>query len=329
MRPLVLMSAFSLVASIWCASTQTHPRKAIDSALDCGRRSIVVSVEDKKGLSVAGLLAADFRAALAGQEIPIRSAGTLRTQPRVVVLLDASGSMLTTKDGKWDLARRIAGDILVALPPESEIGLLVFTNRVDDAADFQLGRSAGLNLLAALAGPKSFPKGPRTTALYDALLQARRMLGSSHIGDAFILITDGEDNASRANPDEVEKVFLHAGLRFFALVLSTPSRERYAHSSTLEELARATGGGRYLILGDGWFDRENYELNEPGSQALGAMLQHLYQVVLGSYVLELGPLPVIEKPRRLTIHLRKGVRRERLNVTFPEKVMPCEPPSNP
>jgi acyl-CoA synthetase (NDP forming) len=75
----------------------------------CSQRTVLATVIDKPGNPVRGLSAANFRGEFRGHTVQIISA-TLDTRPRrIVLLVDASGSM-TAADSrrKWDAAKMIA-----------------------------------------------------------------------------------------------------------------------------------------------------------------------------------------------------------------------------
>ena len=59
----------------------------------CLRRSLTVSVVDNQGEIVSGLTAENFQASVHGQSIKILSV-TQGSAPRVVIVFDASGTML-------------------------------------------------------------------------------------------------------------------------------------------------------------------------------------------------------------------------------------------
>src|SRR5207244_7486196 len=65
---------------------------------DCLKRTLVVNVRDRTGKLVDGLNSSSFRASLQGQQVRISSAIVRNGPRRIVLLVDASGSV--NKDRK-------------------------------------------------------------------------------------------------------------------------------------------------------------------------------------------------------------------------------------
>lgn len=64
------------------------------------------------------------------------------------------------------------------------------------------------------------PRKARQTALFDALLSARGLLGVPNVGDVIYGLTDAVDNNSRTKPKKVEDALLTAGVRLFGVVIN-------------------------------------------------------------------------------------------------------------
>src|SRR5512139_2493676 len=71
-------------------------------------RTILATVIDEQGSIVKGLTAGNFRGKFRGKPVQINSVKFDSGPRRVVILLDASGSMVTSP--KWALARALAQD---------------------------------------------------------------------------------------------------------------------------------------------------------------------------------------------------------------------------
>ena len=69
--------------------------------LGCQRRIFPVSVTDREGSPVRDLTPADFRAELRGQAVKILSVLPDNRPHRIVILLDASGSMRGQTGRRW------------------------------------------------------------------------------------------------------------------------------------------------------------------------------------------------------------------------------------
>jgi VWFA-related protein len=85
------------------------------------------------------------------------------------------------------------------------------------------------------------------TALYDALVRASQLLASrTPARRALLLLSDGEDNYSRATLAEAIAALQHAGIVFYSVSVHSPRLE-YPGDRVLRQIAEATGG-RACIL---------------------------------------------------------------------------------
>src|SRR5437870_11357441 len=98
------------------------------------------------GQPVASVSTSSFKGEFRGKPVRILSATRNLGPRRIVVLLDASGSMVGLTKGKWDLVLRAAGDVAAHAPPDSSVALLVFNDKVKQEVDF----SAGIRLFVFL-----------------------------------------------------------------------------------------------------------------------------------------------------------------------------------
>jgi hypothetical protein len=89
------------------------------------------------------------------------------------------------------------------------------------------------------------------TALFDAVLAATKILGSTHSGDAIYAITDGGDNSSHISGTVTRKLLLESGIRLFAFLFAEPAPfpELRAGTESLKEMCHATGGFVFGVTG--------------------------------------------------------------------------------
>lgn len=95
----------------------------------CLHRSVPVNVFDNHGEIVPGLIAENFQASLRHQAIKILSV-TQSNAPRVVIVLDASETMLGEKS-KWEFSIDSARQLNDALPRAASLGLIVFSGDIE------------------------------------------------------------------------------------------------------------------------------------------------------------------------------------------------------
>jgi Ca-activated chloride channel family protein len=116
------------------------------------------------------------------------------TGPRLILILDASGSMWGQVDGenKIVIARRALGDLLQKLPDQAQVGLLAYGHRREgDCQDVELIHPLGpldrsaLNTKIEALNPKG--KTPITRALEQAFEVAGKNPGKTTV----VLVSDG------------------------------------------------------------------------------------------------------------------------------------------
>lgn len=277
------------------------------------------SVTDADGKPVSGLRAGDFAGWLGGNPVLVLSART-DNSPRIVLLLDASGSMAPNEVSKPALA--VARDLVERLPPEHPVSFFVFAAEVEKMVDFTLEREPVLQQIDALqSGSKVLRMGFGATSLWDTVTEALASLGTPHVGDAIYAITDGGDNRSHVYLANLEKALVSAGVRFFAILPPPPHRrlspEEDRGPENLFELAQTTGG---LLLRS--YTTRFLPLD---SNQLGAELDLLYNWTFHFYRLEIQPTEHFDKIRDWRLQLLNSQDSGKPNhvLGYPHKIVPC------
>jgi Mg-chelatase subunit ChlD len=280
---------------------------------DCLKRLLIVNVRDQTGRLVSDLNPSSFRASLQGQQVRIPSATVRTGQRRVVLLLDASGSV-NKENHMLDAARLIAGNLLLKAPAELHLALVVFSDHIVDTIDFTHPPS---EIVLRLAG---LEEGRGRTAILDALAYSATLLGPNLPGDAVYLISDGADNASHVRLRDVKAEFLARGIRIFAARLPGsryfPTEEERAGPVLLEDLTNTTGGA--IVEFDGSpsaRDREH----------LRGVLDHEYDQMAHFYELEVEFQSGLKQERRLGLEIvdEHGKKRKDIQMFYPQKLLPC------
>ena len=289
---------------------------------NCRRRTVLVNVVDRDGFPVQGFSAEHFRASFRGQPVRILSAQVESRPRRIVVLLDASGSMQSTPS-KWEMARRMAGDLIALIPAENSVALVTFGDKVYETVGFSQKPKEALEKIISLESPKP-TKGKigGRTALWDALLAALAMFGSPQSGDLIYVISDGGANVGRSSLRDVERAFLDSGTRAFAFALvdfsAMRSPEETNGLSNMKELTELTGGNLICVTVEYYAPRKHSD-----GVALG--VRALYQQMISFYRLEIELPQDIDKPREWKLELVPGMgfKPADFRVTYPRKLLPC------
>jgi Ca-activated chloride channel family protein len=193
-----------------------------------------VDVLDAAGKPLAGLTAGDFSLSEDGSKVA--RFGCLPARPdkqklALALVIDTSGSM---RGDPLTQAQRAASDLVSRLGPDDYCAIVGFSSEVKTIAEMR-GRDPGAmgKLRDARAGGD--------TALYDAVIHAAQALSDQPASrNAVIVLTDGQDNASHASRSEAVSRALECGVPVFTVGLGD------ADPASLQELAKATGGGCYL-----------------------------------------------------------------------------------
>ncbi len=162
---------------------------------------------------------------------------------RVILVLDASGSMRAKIDGKSkiDIAKQVVGKIISTWKPEDEIGLIAYGHREKgNCKDIEVLREPGpLNAEDFMAAVKGIsPKGQ--TPMTDAVRMAAEALQYTEKKATVILVSDGIENCD-ADPCAVAEELKKAGV---GLVVHTVGfgLDNKGAVAQLKCLAEKTGG---------------------------------------------------------------------------------------
>lgn len=217
-----------------------------------GRATFETSVEFVR-LSVTATRGAHFVTELDAADLQVLEDGVAqklevfnrRSAPlSLVLLLDTSGSM------KEPLQRlqEAASHFVAALGPEDSVQVAQLTSRLTVLQDFTADKA---RLAAAVLQTR--PAG--TTALYNALYASIRTLRDHKAGDddtrrqAIVVLSDGVDNASLVNDDQVLDLARRNEVALYAIGLD-PSLEQKAEATPSLELLRSLAfetGGRLIL----------------------------------------------------------------------------------
>ncbi len=211
----------------------------------CLARTVPVNVTNERGTAISGLTADNFKGSVHHKPIKIISVTPDDAPHRVLIVLDASGSM-TGEIRKWQLYVSVANNLVASMPTGTSVGLSVFSSKIERHIPFTLDRhELEIELKSLQTGPKAFGKGPHQTALWDSLATEVSEFSSPLNGDSIYLISDGGDNASRTQSSELKKILVAKAIRVFAFspdLVAGPTPEEQARGLNLIALVEATGG---------------------------------------------------------------------------------------
>lgn len=312
-------------------------RRAPAASGACLDRAIPVYVYTKQPGPVQVLKPKNFKASVRGMPIAVTDATDYRGPLRVLILIDASGSM--TQDGKLNFGLVFARDLISLASPETLLALLTFSDSIEDTVPFGRGRAALLAEIGKLQDTDwAHMKGVRRTAIWDSLQTALALLKKPRLGDSIFVVTDGVDNASHSRESSVRARVESAGVRVYAVVFTpnlayrgrTP--EEASGPSEMRTLTAATGGGwmRYVPeqLGSNG-PRFGMPVPIVASDRVSLMdAATLFYGEISDFVkLDVRMPGPLVKPRRLKLEMvdASGRKDKDLQVIYPRQLAPCAP----
>lgn len=196
-----------------------------------------VTVLDKASKPVEGLKEADFEVLEDGRPQKVSHFSLQRELAiRLGVVIDTSGSMEGTLP---EVQRVVSGFLRNLLRPKDRAYIVAFSNRAalleGFTADFQ-GLERALIALRA----------DRETALYDAVVFGLFQFSGVRSRKAMIVLTDGEDNASKMDYNRVLDYARRSGVTIYTIGIDLPIT-KVAIRSQLKRLTEATGGFAFFL----------------------------------------------------------------------------------
>lgn len=206
--------------------------------------TVTATVTDARGRPVSILKQEDFSVFEEGrrQEIALFALDD-RTPMSLALLADTSGSM---EDKIEDVIDAIE-HFLERLTADDDMAILRFSTETELVAE---GSGADRDRLSRAAA-RLRPAGG--TALYDAALAGiARVLDGRHRKKVVILLTDGNDTASDARLDDIERIVRQSEVLLYAIGIGHGERGSFGHqplgradtvdAATLRRLAEPSGG---------------------------------------------------------------------------------------
>jgi Ca-activated chloride channel family protein len=205
--------------------------------------NLTVTVTDRNGRAVAGIAQRDIEVYedKVKQKIEHYSADDAPISAGVV--FDVSGSM---RD-KLEQARNALKAFVQTSHAEDDFFLVGFNRRANLLAEFCDGEGLGrrLNVVGAQG----------ETALYDAVyLGVEKVQQGRHRRRALLIISDGQDNASRYTLDQLRQRLKESGVQLYCIGVGRPSLNEKAERQRemrgqmiLDDIARLTGGRAFFV----------------------------------------------------------------------------------
>ena len=227
--------------------------------------TLTLTVTDTFGRYVSGLGKNAFTINDNNQDQEITFFSDSDAPVSVGILFDVSGSMSGDKIKK---ARKALERFISTSHPSDEYFLIAFNSRAQLLLDRTRDGEAVLRKLQ-LVQPKN------NTALYDAVyLGVEKVTRGAHQKRALLVISDGQDNASRYNFGEVRRLMKESDVVTYAVGILDPGDASSAlgmqGQAFLDELSSVTGGKSF-------YPQTDVEMDEI-FERIALELRHQYSI---------------------------------------------------
>ena len=210
-----------------------------------------VTVLDRSGNPVEDLTVEDFTVYENKVEQTISHFSLHRDLPvRMGMVIDTSGSMEETLP---TVQRVVMGFLRDLLRPRDRAFIETFSDRPDLLAGFTADFTTIENAMLAL-----YPD--RATAFYDAVIMGLFQFSGVTGRRAMVVLTDGEDTASKNGFDEALGYAQRMGVSVYMIGVSIPST-KVTTRWQINKLASATGGKAFFVSEKSELDRIYKEIN--------------------------------------------------------------------
>lgn len=309
----------------------------------CQQRTFPVSVtnRDRDGSLVRDLAPADFRAEFRGQPVKILTVLPDDHPHRIIILLDASGSMRGETGRRWVTAVAAAQELAQANLENVSLALWIFGERVDERIGFSQDKRQVAEKLQQVRNDIEFFKKHvyGATRLYDTVSRALDAFGFLSAGDVIYVLTDGADNASRIRVKDLRRELVSSRVRLFVCIslidpyrgIETLYRGEKKGLKEIEKLTYETGGGYFGPIG---MDSHGHMLPSLTDEDLAVTTKRLdtfHQALTQNYRMEADFGTSVDKPRewKLRVVDGAGAERKELRVAYPSELMPCQAAPSP
>jgi Ca-activated chloride channel family protein len=205
--------------------------------------NLTVSVTDRSGRAVSGLALQDIEIYEDKVKQKIEHYGAEDAPISIGVVFDVSDSMRN----KIEQARDALKTFVETSHADDDFFLVGFNQRANMLAEFCDGESLRrrLNLVAAQG----------ETALYDAVhMGVEKVLQGRHRRRALLVISDGQDNASRYTLDKLRRRLKESDVQIYCVGVGrhglsekAERRQEMRGQMILDEIARLTGGQAFFV----------------------------------------------------------------------------------
>jgi len=197
-----------------------------------------VTVSDPYGHQATDLRRSEFIVAEEGKRQQLSSFHVSSVPVNVVLLLDASGSVI----GELSSLRDAARQFVEQLGREDKVSVMEFHLKVELLQDWTSNHDDLLHAISWRFKPGAIPKTGGNTSLFDSIfLAANKQLAKVEGRKAIIILTDGDDNSSKISYDDALAAVVRSGAVVYVVSkarMFIEEADKYRHG-----VNRVLGGG--------------------------------------------------------------------------------------
>lgn len=273
----------------------------------------------------------DLRLKLGGQIVPIEGIHKETRPRRIVILLDASGSMSDESTFRpWRQALDSASLLARLSEGRAQVALVIFNDKIVEEIGFSQDNSRVAKRLVELQNDSQFAKSQirGRTRLYDTLNRGLELLSKPTSADLIYLASDGEDTNSRISASSIEQRIVGSGVRIF---VSLPLRIAVYRNRTPEEgnslqriseIIRNSGGDFMQVTSTGL--SVNFQVRPKIPPVEGARL--FYQGMFENDVIQISvPLPDSKKRTLALAPAPSSTLATKSWFFYPQELYHCSP----
>ncbi|MCU1310378.1 MAG: hypothetical protein JWO20_1503 [Candidatus Angelobacter sp.] len=198
--------------ALFAASLFATPPLRSQTSSQCTESKLLVNALNRDYHRIEGLNAADFVLTLGKKPVSVTRVEKLPLAPRVIVLVDVSGSM--GEHPLPDAERFVVHTLLQEFPTDVPIAVMTFSNDPRLIANFSLDRASLWSSVSPVLSDGKTWMG--LTHLDSAIAKALETFGSPRIGDSILLVSDGGANWNKHYGFADGRSLNSSGVRLFA-----------------------------------------------------------------------------------------------------------------